>query len=79
MANATITSIVENGIGLSVSVNIGGATYSATVPKALFDALPTNADKQNYIISLLAGSRRNSRQYENVYPALIGAVIVIPD
>jgi proline racemase len=79
MANATITAITENVGNLSVSVAIGGATYTAIVPKASFDAMATTADKQNYIIAVLAASRRVNRLYENIYPALIGAVIVIPD
>lgn len=79
MANATITAISENTMNLVVTVAIGGASYSAVVPKAVFDALLTNADKQAYIISVFAGGRRNTRQYEAIYPALVGAVIVVPD
>jgi hypothetical protein len=79
MANGTITAITENTVNLSFTVTIGGALYTASVPKILFDALLTNADKQAYVINVLSGVRRNNRQYETIYPALIGAAIVIPD
>ena len=79
MAIATITAITENTINLVVTIAIGGASYTALIPKATFDALLTNADKQAYIISVFAGGRRNTRQYEAIYPALVGAVIVVPD
>lgn len=79
MANGTVTSIKENGTYLIFQINIGNAVYVANVSKAVFDALATNADKQAYIISLISASRRVSRQYEDIYPALIGNILVIPD
>ena len=79
MANGTVTSIKENGTSLVLQITIGGAVYVAIVDKATFNALATNADKQNYIIDLVSATRRVSRQYEDIYPALIGTVLVIPD
>jgi hypothetical protein len=79
MANGIIKSITENGLTLSISVEIGGAIYSVLVKKSEFDALPDNASKQAYVITLLTSSRRSVRQYENIYPALVGTTIVIPD
>lgn len=79
MANGTVTAIKENGVYLTVSVNIAGAVYFVTVSKDVFDALPTTADKQNYIISTIAGLRQSSRQYEDIYQAFIGTILVIPD
>jgi hypothetical protein len=79
MANGTITAITENTVNLSFSVTINGAVYTAVVSKAVFDALATNADKQNYVISVLSTVRRTARQYEAIYPALIGAAVVVPD
>lgn len=79
MANGTVSSITENVTNLIFEVTIGGAKYSAIVPKNVFDALPANIDKQNYVISVIANNRRTNRQYEDIYPALIGAALVIPD
>ena len=79
MASGTITSITENGIFLNFQVTIGSAVYVAIISKIVFDALATNLDKQNYVIGVIANSRRISRLYENIYPTLIGNVITIPD
>lgn len=79
MANGIIRGIVENGVQLTVSVEIAPALYVVSVSKAEFDALPTNVDKQNFIIGHLALMRRTSRQFETIFPALIGTNIVIPD
>lgn len=79
MANGTITSIIENGTHINVSVSIGGSIYTALVSKAVFDALPTALEKQNFIINILSLSRRTDRQYENIYTSFIGNVLVIPD
>lgn len=79
MASGTITSIKENGLLLTFTVDVAGAMYKVITSKAIFDALVTNLDKQNYIIQVLTNIRRTSREYENIYPAVIGAVIIIPD
>jgi hypothetical protein len=79
MANGTLTAITENGVNLLFEVTINGVKYVAIVSKAVFDALPTNVDKQNYVVAIISNNRRTSRQYENIYPALIGSALVIPD
>ena len=79
MASGTVTRIVEDSQRLSVTVDIGGSLYVALVSKAIFDALLTTVDKQAYIVSVLSGTRRASRQFENVYATLIGTVVVVPD
>jgi len=79
MANGTVTAIKENGIYLTVSVNIGGFVYIVSAPKTIFDALATTLEKQNYIISLLSNTRKSNRQYEDIYQTFIGNVLVIPD
>lgn len=79
MATGTITSIQENGINIIFSVTINGAVYSAVISKVIFDALLTNLDKQNFIISVLTAARRGNRIYENIYATLIGNAIIIPD
>ena len=79
MATATISKIVENSNTLMFEVNIGGALYNAIVLKTVFDALLTNLDKQNYVISILTLVRRTNRQFENTYPTLIGTTVIVPD
>ena len=79
MAIATVTRVIENTVTLVFEVNIGGALYSATIAKTVFDALLTNLDKQNYVISVLTLVRRTNRQFENIYPALVGSIITVPD
>lgn len=79
MASGTIKSIVENGLTLTFTVTVSGADYSAVVSKAVFDALVTNVEKQNYVIAIISGNRRSNRLYEIVYPTLIGATVTIVD
>ena len=79
MATGAITSIKENGDNLIFSVTINAAVYSVVVSKLIFDALPTNLAKQNFIINVLSTTRRVNRMYEDIYITLIGNAIVIPD
>lgn len=79
MATGAITSIKENGENLIFSVTINAAVYSVVVSKLIFDALPTNLAKQNFIINVLSTARRINRLYEDIYITLIGNAIVIPD
>lgn len=79
MSAGTLTNITENGINLIFEVTIGTAKYLAVVSKIIFDALPTNLDKQNFIIGIIRDSRRVNRQFETIYPVLIGNILNIPD
>jgi fibrillarin-like rRNA methylase len=79
MASGTLSAITENGTTLSVSVVINGATYTVVISRTVFDTYLTNAEKQAFVVAMLTTARRTNRQYENIYPALIGSVLTIPD
>jgi ethanolamine utilization microcompartment shell protein EutL len=79
MAQGTITRIVQNDTSLTIEITINGAIYSANVSLATFNALPDNAAKQAYIITIIADSRRVNKQYENAFPSFIGTIVTVPD